>query len=96
MDYQLNRLLVTFIPIIIVGVILTFSKGKIVDTFSKATIIYATLMLWTLYGFIYFLDNTMAWGCMGAKNDALSLGYVIFNNVEPYDNIIYIDFNNIA
>jgi hypothetical protein len=93
-DYMAHVLIV-FIPIIVVGLVLTFSKGKIVEIFSRPTMIYSALLGWTLFGFFFGLDNTMAWGCMGGENDALSLGYVILKDV-PGEDIIYIDFNNVA
>lgn len=99
MDYKVEILLISFIPIITVGLILSFSKGKVADIFSKPTIIYTTLIFWTLYGFFFSLDNSMAWGCMGAENDILSLGYSIINlhgDTSETDKIIYIDFNNVA
>jgi hypothetical protein len=99
MDYKLTTLLVAFIPIVIVALIFTFGKGKIIDTLSNSTFIYATLLVWTLFGFFFALDNSMAWGCMGVREEALSLGYTILKvpgETSEADNIIYIDFNNIA
>jgi hypothetical protein len=99
MDHKFEILFIAFFPIIIVGLILTFSKGKIIDFFSSPTIIYASLIVWTLYGFFFSLDNSMAWGCMGAKEHLLSLGYRIISlsgETAETDSIIFIDFNNVS
>lgn len=98
MDYRFEILLTVSAPIIIVGLILTFFRGKIIDIFSNSTIIYMALLLWTIYGFFFFLDNSMAWGCMGAENDVLSLGHTIVNlpGQTSETDIIYVDFNNVA
>lgn len=99
MDYKFKILLITFVPIVIVGFILSFIKSKSINTLSRPKIVYWALIVWSLYGFLFSLDNSMAWGCMGAENDMLSLGYKMISipgESSEAGKIIYIDFNNVA
>lgn len=49
--------------------------------FSKLSVCYALLTLWSIYGFASLLDNTMQWGCI--VNDNLfsfaNIGYSLLS-----------------
>jgi hypothetical protein len=78
----LDDLIIIFIPIVIIGLIVTFSKGKVTDFLSNPTTIYSALILWTLFGFVFVLDNSMAWGCLGGPEVALSSENIIYSGLS--------------
>ncbi len=75
-------MIIIFIPIVIIGLIVTFSKGKIADFLSKPTTIYSTLILWTLLGFVFVVDNSMAWGCVGGPGQTLSIENITYSGLS--------------
>ena len=81
-DHELSSLTIIFIPIVIFGLIATFSKGKFVSFLCRPTTIYWGLILWTLFGFVFVLDNSMAWGCIGGNAEILSTENIIYSGVS--------------
>jgi hypothetical protein len=73
--FNLDNLIIVFIPIVIVGLVGAFSKGKVAEFISKPTTIYIALILWTLLGFVLVLDNSMAWGCLSGTEETLNIVY---------------------
>lgn len=61
---------------------MTFGKGKVADFLSKPTTIYSTLILWTLFGFVFVLDNSMAWGCIGGPGATLSIENIAYSGLS--------------
>jgi hypothetical protein len=78
----LDNLIILFIPIVIVGLVGTFVKGKVVDFLSKPTAIFTTLILWTLFGFVFMLDNSMAWGCLSGLEETLSIRNITYSGLS--------------
>jgi hypothetical protein len=77
-----DNLIIIFIPIVIVGLALTFSKGKVAEFLSKSTTIFTALILWTLFGFIFVLDNSMAWGCLIGIDETFSFENIIYSGLS--------------
>jgi hypothetical protein len=78
----LDNLIIIFIPIVIVGLLVTFSKGKVVDFLSGPTTIYSGLIFWTLFGFVFVLDNSMAWGCASGPGEILSIENITYSGLS--------------
>jgi hypothetical protein len=78
----LGNLIIIFIPIVVFGLVLTFSKGKVAEFLSNPTTIYATLILWTWFGFVFVLDNSMAWGCLTGTQEVFSFGNIAYSGLS--------------
>jgi hypothetical protein len=61
---------------------MTFSKGKVAEFLTKPTTIYATLILWTLLGFVFVLDNSMAWGCLSGTEQTFSFENIVYSGLS--------------
>lgn len=78
----MNNLIIIFLPIVVVGLVVTFSKGKVVEFLSRPITIYSGLILWTLFGFVFVLDNSMAWGCIGGPVEILSIENISYSGLS--------------
>lgn len=81
-DFALDNLILIFIPIIILAQVVTLSKGKVAEFLSKPTTIYAMLMLWTLFGFIFVLDNSTNSGCLTGTEETFSFANVVYSGLS--------------
>lgn len=78
----MDNLIIIFIPIVIVGLVVTFIKGKVTEFLSKPTTIYGTLILWTLFGFVFVLDNSTAWGCLSGTEETFSFENIVYSGLS--------------
>jgi hypothetical protein len=78
----LANLIIIFILIVIIGLLVTFSKGKIAQFLSKPATIYTALILWTLFGFVFVLDNSTASGCVIRAEETLSFENIAYSAVS--------------
>ena len=75
-------MIIIFVPIAIVGIILSFGRGKVVDFLSRPITIYSILILWTLFGFVFVLDNSTAWGCIIGPEQVLSIENISYSGLS--------------
>jgi hypothetical protein len=61
---------------------MTFGKGRVADFLSRPTTIYTALILWTLLGFVFVLDNSMAWGFLSGQRETLSIENITYSGLS--------------
>ncbi|NOS93245.1 MAG: hypothetical protein HOP30_15100 [Cyclobacteriaceae bacterium] len=73
-------LLILFAFILLMAWALTFLKGKSAIVLASPKVIYIFLILWTFVGFLFVLDNSMRYGCLGVSvSQPIGLGYSIIH-----------------
>lgn len=67
MSQDVINLMIFYAIITVIALVWTMSKWKSVRLLSSPLAIYIALMLWTLAGFVFVLDNSMSFGCIAGS-----------------------------